>query len=198
MEWRSDLELSDGSVVLRPYQESYVDALFAAARESIPDIYPWLPWCHPEYERDESEEWVGKQRELWTTGSAYEFAVLDPAEGNFVGGCGLNDVNLHRFANLGYWIRSSATGRGVATAAARLAARFGFEELDLRRLELVIEPDNAASIRVAEKLGARREGLLRSRLNVNGEQRDAVMFSLTASDWSDRSPVTMKSDGFRR
>ena len=71
----------------------------------------------------------------------------------------------------------------MATAAARLAARFGFDYLDLQRLELVIEPENAASIRVAEKLGSRREGLLHNRLNVENDQRDALMFSLLAGDW---------------
>jgi RimJ/RimL family protein N-acetyltransferase len=183
MDWEPGLELGDGLVLLRPYRRSDVDELYEAARESIDEVYPWLPWCHPGYQRSESEEWIGQQRDLWTQDRAYEFAVVDPARGGFLGGCGVNSVSrLHRFANLGYWIRSSALGRGVATAAARLVARFSFDRLDLQRLELVIEPENAASIRVAEKLGARREGLLRSRLNVENDQRDALMFSLVAGD----------------
>ena len=111
------------------------------------------------------------------------FAVFDARESPYLGGCGINGLDgLHRFANLGYWIRTAAVGRGVATAAARLTADFGFEQLALERLELVIEPANTASIRVAEKLGAQREGLLRRRLNFEGEQRDALMFSLIRGD----------------
>ena len=184
LDWQPELELSDGSVVLRPYRRDDVNELFEAARESIADVYPWLPWCHPGYQKSESEEWISQQRDLWTQDRAYEFAVVDPGDGGYLGGCGVNSISrLHRFANLGYWIRSSASARGVATAAARLAARFGFDHLDLQRLELVIEPENAASIRVAEKLGARREGLLHNRLNVENDQRDALMFALVAGDW---------------
>ena len=59
----------------------------------------------------------------------------------------------------------------------RLLAEFGFEALGLIRLELVIEPQNTASQRVAEKAGAKREGLLRNRLTINGKSRDAWMYS---------------------
>lgn len=183
MEWRPDLRLGHESVVLRPYHPSDVDALFRAARESIAEVHPWLPWCHPAYERKESEEWVGQQQGLWIGDSAFDFVVEDADSGRFLGGCGISGISwLHRYANLGYWVRTSSVGSGVATAAARLAARFGFEELGLERLELVVEPGNAASIRVAEKLGAVREGLLRSRLRIGSAQRDALMFSLIASD----------------
>lgn len=60
---------------------------------------------------------------------------------------------------MGYWVRTSQTRRGIATAAVRLIARFGFEDLGLRRLELLIATDNFASRRVAEKVGARLEGI---------------------------------------
>ena len=184
MDWQPDLELSDGAVTLRPYHPSDVSALFEAARESISDVYQWLPWCHPGYERIDSEEWIGNQQGFWIADSAFDFVVSD-ADGTFLGGCGINSISwLHRFANLGYWIRSTATGRGLATRAASLTADFGFRELGLQRLELVVEPGNSGSVRVAEKLGARREGLLRSRVHVEGEARDALMFSLVAADWS--------------
>ena len=58
----------------------------------------------------------------------------------------------------------------------------GFEELDLRRIEIVVTLANDASLRVAEKVGARREGVLRRRLMAHGESYDAVMFSLISED----------------
>ncbi len=70
----------------------------------------------------------------------------------------------------------------MATVAARLLAQFGFGELKLSRLELVIDVDNQASQRVAEKLGAFREGVLRQRLFVHNQARDAVMYSLIPRD----------------
>jgi RimJ/RimL family protein N-acetyltransferase len=85
-------------------------------------------------------------------------------------------------ANLGYWVRTSATGHGVATTATRLAARFGFEELGMQRIEIVAALDNIPSQRVAEKSGAKREGVLRRRLLIRGESLDAVLFSLVPED----------------
>lgn len=59
-----------------------------------------------------------------------------------------------------------------------LGARFGFQELKLFRIEIVVRLDNRASLRVAEKTGAVREGILRDRLLAHGKSHDAVMFSL--------------------
>ena len=81
-------------------------------------------------------------------------------------------------------MRTAWTGRGVATAAARLAVRFAFEELGLIRLEITVALRNSASQRVAEKVGAVREGLLRKRLFINGQSEDALIYSLLADEWS--------------
>ena len=126
---------------------------------------------------------VSVARRVWQEGKEYAFAIVQAQDGQFLGGCGLNQINrVNRFANLGYWVRTSQAGHGVATVAARLLAQFGFGELKLSRLELVIDVDNQASQRVAEKLGAFREGVLRQRLSVHNQARDAVMYSLIPRD----------------
>ena len=86
------------------------------------------------------------------------------------------------FANLGYWVRTSKTRQGIATIATRLVARFGFDELKLNRIEIVVATDNIASLRVATKVGAMREGLMRRRTVVRDRTYDAVMFSLISED----------------
>lgn len=79
-------------------------------------------------------------------------------------------------------VRSSATGRGVAVAGVRAVAKWAFAETDLERLEIVVMTDNLRSLRVAEKAGACRKGLLRARLRLADENRDAVMFSFVRGD----------------
>jgi len=68
-----------------------------------------------------------------------------------------------------------------------LVARFGFDELKLRRIEIVAAINNKASQRVAEKAGATREGILRNRLVVRDKVYDAVMFSLIPGDLTSNS-----------
>ena len=118
--------------------------------------------------------------------------MIDPAHGRLLGGCGINYLNrVYQFANLGYWVRSSQTRRGLATAAARCVAAFGFRELGLSRIEIVSATANTASHRVAEKLGATREGVLRNRMPVRDRVHDAVIFSLIPSDRIEREPGKM-------
>jgi len=176
-------ELTDESIMIRTYRDSDAALLYEAVRESIPEVSKWLPWCHDNYSIEESREFVSA-RELASQGDEwYSFAVFDPAGEKFLGGVGINFINrVHQMANLGYWVRTSAAGRGVATAATRMAARFGFEQLGLRRIEIVAAVANVPSQRVAEKAGAQREGVLRRRLLIRGESLDAVLFSLVPED----------------
>ena len=85
---------------------------------------------------------------------------------------------------MGYWLAPQARGRGYATAAVRLVARWGFDRLGLARLELFTDVDNVASQNVATRCGFRREGLLRSHLLVRsrGERRDSLVYGLLAED----------------
>jgi ribosomal-protein-serine acetyltransferase len=166
------------TIRIRPYEAGDVPALVEAARESVAEVGRWLSWCHAQYSREEAEEWIRLRAGLAAEGREHAFAVVD-GSGRYLGGCGLNQINrVHRFANLGYWVRTSATRRGVATAAVRQLADFAFRETDLVRLEIVCAVGNDASQRVAERAGARREGVLRHRLLVHGRPVDAVMFCL--------------------
>jgi RimJ/RimL family protein N-acetyltransferase len=163
---------------LRPYAPGDAPALFEAARESVGEVFPWLPWCHPEYSLAEAEEWARSRAALRAEGVEYDFVILDESA-RFLGACGINQINrLHRFANLGYWVRTSATGRGVATEAVRQVAGLAFAETDLVRIEIVCAVGNTRSQRVAERAGAVREGVLRNRLVLRGQPVDAVMYSL--------------------
>ena len=163
---------------VRLYQKRDAEEMHAAALESVAEVYPWMAWCHRGYSLDEARQWVAVQERLAEQGMAYEFAILGEG-GRFLGGCGINQISTaNRFANLGYWVRTSAMGRGVAPAAARLVAEYAFRKTDLIRLEIVCAAANTRSQRVAEKVGAVREGVLRSRLLLPTGPSDAVMYSL--------------------
>jgi len=163
---------------VRLYQKEDVEAIHAAALESVAEVYPWMPWCHARYTLHEAREWVMLQIELARQRNAFEFVIVG-AGGRLLGGCGINQINpMNRFANLGYWVRTSAAGRGVAPAAVRAVTAYAFRETDLLRLEIVVAVGNTRSQRVAEKVGAVREGVLRSRVLLPTGPSDAVMYSL--------------------
>ena len=100
-----------------------------------------------------------------------------------LGGVGLNHrIRAYRSAHMGYWVADAARGRGVAVAAARKAAEFGFDRLVLQRIAIMVQPDNRASLRVAIKLGAVCEGIARDAIVFDGAACDAVVFSLLPRD----------------
>jgi RimJ/RimL family protein N-acetyltransferase len=178
-----DIRLTDGVITLHPYQVSDIDSLYEAARESISGMSEWMPWCHPDYSIEESRTWIESQPDKWEKGEEYNFAIFYNTGGSYLGGCGLRvfDRNIG-IANLGYWVRTSQTKKGIATAATLLLTRFAFNELRLNRVEITVAVDNQASRRVAEKAGATKEGILRNKVTKNDTPCDAVMFSLIPQD----------------
>jgi ribosomal-protein-serine acetyltransferase len=175
--------LVDGRLLLRPWHSADAAELHDAVRESVAGVGRWLPWCNADYGLERAEAWVAQCHDHWRSGEQFAFAVRDAASNELLGGCGLNQFNaMHRSANLGYWIRSSRQGQGVAAAAARLVARFGFAELGLIRIEIVTLPDNRASRRVAARLGATFEGIARQRLWAWDRAHDAAVHALIPAD----------------
>lgn len=137
----------------------------------------------PDLSIDELECMVRAFLILWEKDDTYMFYVIDSDINRMVGTAFLNRMNrMRQFANLGYSVRTSRVKQGIATAAARLVARYGFENLGLQRIEVVVNPDNIPSLKVAEKLGAVREGLLRNGMRMHGVPCNAYLYSLIPTD----------------
>ena len=180
---REALELTDGRLRLRPWQDHDAMALFEAARESVTSVGRWLPWCHADYAPEDATAWITHCRSGWQSGEHFAFPIFDVASGKLLGGAGFSQYDpLQRSANLGYWVRQSCQRQGVAVAAARLLAQFGFGQLGLVRIEIVVLPDNQSSRRTAEKTGAKFEAIARHRLWMHGQAHDAAVYGLVPQD----------------
>ena len=133
--------LSDGTVALREWR---------------PDDAPALA---PVWSESAARTWITKLRRHRCAGTEVALAITRVGEDVPVG-----NVSLERFSDdglsaaLSCWLVPATGGEGLTTAAARLLCRWGFEELGLERIDLLVEPGDAASQRVAERLGARADG----------------------------------------
>ena len=174
---------SDGRIALRRYQPDDVAPLYAAVDESRVSIAKWMPWCHEHYAYNDALTWVAGRERAWVEGEEYTMLIVDASTDALLGSSGLNQINrVNAYANLGYWVRASAQRRGVASAAVRLVARYGFSDLRLGRVEIVTDVENLASRRTAERAGARFEALCRNRLKQSDRWRDAALYSLVPAD----------------
>ena len=146
-----------------------------------------MPWAYADYSIEDSRKWIESCARTWAKGKEYNFAIIGAKDGGLLGGCGLNQVRRSaHFANLGYWVRSKYTKKGVATAAALLLARFGFDELGLNRIEIGAATGNNASLGVAEKAGATRQGIQKRKIAFRDKVYDRVVFSLIPKDLENR------------
>jgi ribosomal-protein-serine acetyltransferase len=171
------------SIGIRPFCGDDVPLLYGAVRESLDELCAWTTWCRPDFGLEHARTFILKCTQDWGACEGYNFAIVDLKDDTFLGCVGLGYVcPRHNFANVDYWVRRDWTGRGVATSATRLIAVFGLKELRFGRLEILVSVENMASRRVAEKAGAKFEGVLRKRLLLAGKSHDAAAYSLVAAD----------------
>jgi RimJ/RimL family protein N-acetyltransferase len=169
--------LAGDVVLLRPWREADVPGMVAAFSDPVMQRFSWRA---APYTETDARDYVAGQEQARLLGEALHFALAEPYDQDVVLGCvTLDEVRLEQgCAAIGYWLAPQARGRGAATQAVRLLARWAFDELGLARLELTCGPDNEASQQIAGRCGFSLEGLLRSHVPFKGARRDSVIYSL--------------------
>jgi ribosomal-protein-alanine N-acetyltransferase len=177
-------ELRYGPVLLRGFALSDLPLL----RQAAEDPYiPSITSVPPAYSDDSGRAFIERQHRLALDGHGYPFVIADlsdPRRGLGALGLWLREIENGR-ASIGYWVVPSARGRHAAGLALRAAVTYAFEALGIPRLQLFIEPWNAASQRTAEYAGFTREALLRGWERIGGTQHDAYCYALLQRDWNE-------------
>lgn len=163
---------------IRPYRLEDVVEVYAAADESRTHVGKWMGWMIPGYSQKDAQSWVEYAVATWENATEFQHVIIDTNDQSIVGSCGLNRLNqIDAVCNLGYWVRASRLGKGVARQATLLLREFGFQTLGFNRLEIVVAVGNLPSQRVAESVGAQFEGIQRKRLRVGDVAHDARMYA---------------------
>jgi RimJ/RimL family protein N-acetyltransferase len=166
------MELRDGDLVLRPWAEDDVPWLVAACND--PEITRWIPVIPSPYTEADALAFVRGE-----TAGAPEHSFAITAHETVVGAIGMGVNSQGYRGRIGYWIAAPERGQGHCTRALRSLSRWALDDLGVHRLELITDPDNVGSQRVAQKVGFQREGVMRSHLlHPDGRLRDSVLFSL--------------------
>jgi RimJ/RimL family protein N-acetyltransferase len=149
--------LHDDAIVLRPPEAGDAAAIAAAVQD--PDI-PRFTMVPSPYTVDDAAAYIERSAAAWRSGAAAPFVIVDAATGTLLGSIGLHDLGVATGpAHVGYWVAAEARGRGVATRALRLVARWALEDLALDRLEVQVFVENERSQRVAARAGFTRDGI---------------------------------------
>jgi len=167
--------ISDGEIRLRLRTDADDPAIVDACRD--PDIVRWTR-VPDSYDDATAAEWAVESQRQREAGIGLHLIVADAASDALLGSIGVHANQAEGRADVGYWLAPQARGRGVMTRAVRLFSRWLFDNLPVERIEITIEPGNAASRRVAERAGYTFEGVLRSHTVIKGKRRDMAMHSL--------------------
>jgi RimJ/RimL family protein N-acetyltransferase len=143
---------------LVPVSPAHAQSLFQAVVDSQPELLVWMHWARePTFEATLAQTVSGEQD--WDDNTEFHFSLIDRRNGQVLGIAGLNRDGL-RSAELHYWIRSNHAGHGLTTEACQELIAWAPRALGVDQLTLWAGRDNAASRRVATKLGFRHIGAL--------------------------------------
>ena len=155
-----------------------------AVAETLDELVLWLPWAHPGYSLLDTRQFISAVRRLRRSGQSFDYLIESVDESGVLGMISLHRIDwLRQCAGLGYWIRRSTWGQGLATEAARALIDVGFRSYGLNRIEAHVAPPNRASQAVIEKLGLKREGVSRGIEKLNGEFVDHIQYAILSADY---------------
>lgn len=171
-------------VRLRPLGQDDAAALWEAINESRDHLAPWLPWVRHVQALADAQAHVARARTRWRRGTDLAMGIFARDEGHLLGGCTLYPHTWAlRVFEIGYWLRRTATGHGYAAETVQVLTRFAFEELKANRVEIRVDPRNAKSRAVAERIGFVYEGTLRRCApGADGKPADRMVYALIADD----------------
>ncbi|MGA8117215.1 MAG: GNAT family protein [Actinocatenispora sp.] len=185
-----DFPLRTGRLLLRAYTEDDLD--FVYDLESRPEVARYLFWSP----RDREQARTSLRRKIADTalraeGDTLTALVLNAETGERIGDAQLFWISQdRRQGEIGYVIHPDQAGHGYATEAAAAMLRLGFEGLDLHRITGRLDNRNAASARVLERLGMRREACLVHNQYYKGEWADEVVYGMLADEWRARETAS--------
>ena len=110
--------LANAKLVIRTFQAADADEFVRAAHESIETIGKWMSWCSRSFTRDSALEWFASCDQVRAVGRAFDMGIFCATTGQLLGGAGINQLSPHhRYGNIGYWVRQSRQGCGIAAGA---------------------------------------------------------------------------------
>ncbi len=177
--------LATGRLRLRPLTEADTDAIFSLYSDPHVTRYLSRP---PMSTRADARAAIERAAEEFSAGTALRVGLARPEDNQVIGTGNLLHFDWQcRRAEVGYALAPPFWGQGLASEATAALVEYGFETLDLLRLEAELDPRNEASTRVLERQGFLKEGLLRERWIVGDEVSDSLLMGLLRSDYRNRA-----------
>ena len=176
----------ENNLRLELINKTFSKALIQAINNNREHLSPFLPWVPKMQTEIDSENYIANCEMLSAFGKEVSFVILFNEE--LVGRIGLHHLdNDNKKASIGYWLTKNAEGKGIILKSCIKLISYGFEKLQLKRIEITAAVENTRSQAIPQKLHFKKEGILRSAELINNRFHDLVMFSILKEEWDERS-----------
>ncbi|MFC5269685.1 GNAT family N-acetyltransferase [Adhaeribacter terreus] len=173
------------TTTLEPLSEHHTEPVFNLIQQNREQLRIWLPWVENMNEITDFQNFLNGARQRVADKLAVAFFIRH--EGKIAGNIGLYHIDhQNKIAAIGYWLGEKFQGKGIITIACRKITDFGFNELNLNRIELKCGTSNHKSQAIPERLGFTKEGILRQAELLNGNFHDLYLYSMLKQDWEKR------------
>jgi ribosomal-protein-serine acetyltransferase len=182
---RPEIQTKIPSLKLRLLEEEDAEELSLRVDQNREHLRQWMPWL----DEIDTLNFIRRSLEGATAGTQYSYALLLGSE--LVGVVAFNSIEkMNRCATMGYWLAKSRMGRGYMTAAVKAFMDEGFQHSELNRIQARVATGNYPSQAVCERLGLKKEGVLRQAEWLYDHYVDLTMNSILRSEWKAAHPNT--------
>ncbi|MBI3050933.1 GNAT family N-acetyltransferase [Candidatus Woesearchaeota archaeon] len=177
--------LAGSEILLRPLRPSdAIDIYLNVRHRAISRYTENIPYPYP---RKAAEKFIAKSALAWKKKEGYAFAIVSRKKAELIGLISLNKVDWKaRRATIGYWLGKKHWGKGIMSAAVRMALQFAFAKLRLNKVEATAFEENRASNRVLQKAGFSHEGTVRQHILRFGRLHNINQYGLLRQEHSKR------------
>jgi ribosomal-protein-serine acetyltransferase len=183
----------DENISLRLLNVGDSEELFNLTINSKDFLKEWLGWLDYTNKVEDTTEFIQATLKgvMETGGYPKSAAIL--YQGRIAGTIGFNEINkLHKIGVMGYWLGKEFQGKGIMTKACKGFIDYGFNELNLNRIEIRVAEENRKSRAIPERLGFTEEGKIRQAEWLYDHYVNHIIYGLLADEWSKNIHVNMQ------
>jgi len=175
----------DENLKLMLPQPRHAEELAAVVQTNLKLLKPWMPWATDDYSIDSAQDFIKRNLKTFAeTGSFSASLILD---GKFSGTVGFHNLDLtNKSTELGYWLAKEAQGKGIMMRCCRVLIDYLFDVLELNRIQINCNTENAKSRAIPERLNFKLEGIHRQVEFLNNRFGDWAIYAMLKKNWKEK------------
>ena len=167
---------------LRILEHRHTEVVFAKIDKNRTHLSQWFPWVEKNKSIEDTCNFIKYELHRFANNNGFSAGIY--LNDKYIGNISIHDIDWNiKMTTIGYWISSDFQGKGIMTMCCREVVKYGFEVLNLNKIEIRARSDNHRSIAIPERLGFTREGILRQ-VDINqGIYYDHVVYGILKDEW---------------